>query len=457
MDIDLRKKNWLVPFVREVYARLDLGQVEHIRTMCADSSFAERFETWRLATLRKRGLLTGSPELAWPKPSGGLPAKKRTEWVMLNTLCHQIEMLFELRYLYELGHEGLEDQLDVLMVLAASVEELDAAETLYELGLDEWGDADDKRRKKLAKAMGPAVRAVGNELKDAGLKTVDEPMLNLPFQHVLTYAETNQMLAIANHHFGLGGRRRLDEGETRRILAHGYMEKLYLLEAVIAMAKADGTISSVERRLIQHVVDMARLPDEEQDQVWQSLDSHIDPVKIAVAIDDKLTRRFIYEQLVLHSYFEGEPNPKERAFLETFGEALGIDKEQQLAVQAEQLLYLESNPEIVHAFSLSGVMRRVRVNMSQRVEDVVKLNLGRIVTEIKETGELAQLLVKRSKGQLTPEEEAKVRSQLADILKTIPALGLFAVPGGSLLLPIVIKLLPFDVLPSAFNEEDESL
>ena len=36
-------------------------------------------------------------------------------------------------------------------------------------------------------------------------------------------------------------------------------------------------------------------------------------------------------------------------------------------------------------------------------------------------------------------------------------LALFAVPGGSLLLPIMIKVLPFNLLPTAFTTEDEGL
>jgi ABC-type proline/glycine betaine transport system permease subunit len=54
---------------------------------------------------------------------------------------------------------------------------------------------------------------------------------------------------------------------------------------------------------------------------------------------------------------------------------------------------------------------------------------------------------------LTPEEKRKVRLQLLDILKTIPALAIFALPGGSLVLPVLIRLLPFNLLPSAFEED----
>ena len=48
-------------------------------------------------------------------------------------------------------------------------------------------------------------------------------------------------------------------------------------------------------------------------------------------------------------------------------------------------------------------------------------------------------------------EKKKVKKQLLDICKSVPSLTIFLLPGGSLLLPILIKFIP-KMLPSAFNE-----
>jgi hypothetical protein len=39
----------------------------------------------------------------------------------------------------------------------------------------------------------------------------------------------------------------------------------------------------------------------------------------------------------------------------------------------------------------------------------------------------------------------------------VQALAVFCAPGGSILLPIVMRLLPFDLMPSNFTEKDEAL
>ncbi|MBT4839763.1 MAG: hypothetical protein HON93_03420, partial [Flavobacteriaceae bacterium] len=48
-------------------------------------------------------------------------------------------------------------------------------------------------------------------------------------------------------------------------------------------------------------------------------------------------------------------------------------------------------------------------------------------------------------------EKKKIQAQLLDIFKSIPSLAIFILPGGAILLPIFIKLIP-KLLPSAFDD-----
>jgi hypothetical protein len=68
--------------------------------------------------------------------------------------------------------------------------------------------------------------------------------------------------------------------------------------------------------------------------------------------------------------------------------------------------------------------------------------------------ELVYLISQSTKRELNAEEKAKVKAQLYDIFKSIPSLAIFALPGGGVLLPIIIKFIP-QLLPSAFNENYE--
>jgi len=61
------------------------------------------------------------------------------------------------------------------------------------------------------------------------------------------------------------------------------------------------------------------------------------------------------------------------------------------------------------------------------------------------------LLSKSTHKELDVKERKKVQEQLLDIFKSIPSLAIFLLPGGALLLPLVVKLIP-KMLPSAFDE-----
>lgn len=79
--------------------------------------------------------------------------------------------------------------------------------------------------------------------------------------------------------------------------------------------------------------------------------------------------------------------------------------------------------------------------------------LNRLYKEIIQSKELVYLLSQSTRRELTSEEKIKVKTQLYDIFKSIPSLAIFVLPGGSVLLPIIIKFIP-QLLPSAFNENN---
>lgn len=87
------------------------------------------------------------------------------------------------------------------------------------------------------------------------------------------------------------------------------------------------------------------------------------------------------------------------------------------------------------------------------MKKAVLTNRDKVFLEILETRELYELMLRWSAGHaLTVAEKRAVKSQLLDICKTIPALAIFLAPFGSVILVVLIKFLPFNIMPSAFRE-----
>ena len=85
------------------------------------------------------------------------------------------------------------------------------------------------------------------------------------------------------------------------------------------------------------------------------------------------------------------------------------------------------------------------------IKALVNKNKASLLKEISESKEIVFLIKKSINTDLSEEEKLKVKEQLLDICKAIPAFAIFMLPGGALLLPILIKLIP-DILPSAFRD-----
>ena len=102
-------------------------------------------------------------------------------------------------------------------------------------------------------------------------------------------------------------------------------------------------------------------------------------------------------------------------------------------------------------FNLNHPVKQFYNNTQDNIGKLVSRNKTRLIKELSESKELVKLLRKSTQSDLSFEEKKKVKKQLLDICKTIPSLTIFLLPGGGLLLPILIKFIP-QLLPSAFNE-----
>jgi len=113
--------------------------------------------------------------------------------------------------------------------------------------------------------------------------------------------------------------------------------------------------------------------------------------------------------------------------------------------------FINKNKNNIPYFKYSNPVKHFYDQTTQTVVTLISRNKNRLVKEIVQSKELMLLLAYSTRRDLDEKEKKKVRKQLLDIIKTIPSLAIFLLPGGTLLLPIFIKFIPA-LLPSAFNE-----
>ncbi len=95
-------------------------------------------------------------------------------------------------------------------------------------------------------------------------------------------------------------------------------------------------------------------------------------------------------------------------------------------------------------------------SVTTSIRKAVIQNKALILREIQHKKGLYALLIKWNSGaSLSDAEKEIVKIQLLDIAKAIPALAIFMLPFGALVLVFLIKFLPSQILPASFYADSE--
>jgi len=142
---------------------------------------------------------------------------------------------------------------------------------------------------------------------------------------------------------------------------------------------------------------------------------------------------------------------QESEFIFGLGKDLQFDQKQIASSLREMSSFFETNATTIPFLKDANLAVQFYDSMSKVVNKLILRNSKRLQKELSQSKELVYLISKSTVKDLTTEEKKKVQNQLIDIFKSIPSLAIFILPGGAVLLPIFIKLIP-KLLPSSFDE-----
>ncbi|MBP6180349.1 LETM1-related biofilm-associated protein [Flavobacterium sp.] len=171
---------------------------------------------------------------------------------------------------------------------------------------------------------------------------------------------------------------------------------------------------------------------------------------------NELEKYYLIDIAGMALWSDGIIENNEAYFLHSLAETLSISDDfvnQSINSTNE---FINKHKKEIPYFNYSNPVKHFYDQTTQSVVTLVSRNKSRLIKEIVQSKELMLLLAHSTRRDLDEKEKKKVKKQLLDICKTIPSLTIFLLPGGSLLLPILIKFIP-TLLPSAFNENLEEI
>ncbi|WP_194767142.1 LETM1-related biofilm-associated protein [Tamlana sp. I1] len=179
--------------------------------------------------------------------------------------------------------------------------------------------------------------------------------------------------------------------------------------------------------------------------------SSIDYNKAVSYLNTDREKQYILDLACMATWGDQMIDLEEHQYLEK----LGLDLELNLSIIHQSIKtvnhFYTVNKKHIALLGTSNIVQTFYNNSSKMVLKLITRNSKRLYQEIKDSKELMVLITQSTVRDLTKEEQKKVQEQLLDIFKSIPSLAIFLLPGGALLLPLVIKFIP-KLLPSAFDE-----
>lgn len=166
---------------------------------------------------------------------------------------------------------------------------------------------------------------------------------------------------------------------------------------------------------------------------------------------NELEKNYLIDMAGMALWNDGILEANESDFLYQLARALTVSDEFVKQSIHDTNHFISKNKKDIPYFNYSNPVKHFYDQTTQSVVTLIARNKTRLVKEIVQSKELMVLLAHSTSRDLDEKEKKKIKKQLLDICKTIPSLTIFLLPGGSLLLPILIKFIP-TLLPSAFNE-----
>ncbi|MGJ8660630.1 MAG: LETM1-related biofilm-associated protein [Bacteroidota bacterium] len=226
------------------------------------------------------------------------------------------------------------------------------------------------------------------------------------------------------------------------------------LTAITMAAFSDNKITEKEKTLFKVFLDSSSLDHKHKALAKVRFKNGVQVTDFTDVVHQNwLFRRFLMDISALTIFVNQELIPEEYEVFENLYKFLDVPKKEvnySLALIENFVLQYGDKEELL---SSASSYEKLYGNLTKRWIKILGRNKEKLAKELKESKDLVYLITKSTKEELTKEEKELVKSQFLDLVRSVPALAIFMLPGGAIILPIILKILP-DLIPTAFRDNE---
>lgn len=229
-----------------------------------------------------------------------------------------------------------------------------------------------------------------------------------------------------------------------------YIESV--LYAVTTMSLVDDIISPIENQIINIFLYASSMNEEERANFQQKMEEKWFSIHDIKLPQDAgvLFKLYLLDMAVLTVHSDLSVINEEVVQLQNLCMHLELPLEElEHSILIINRFIMQNNDEIRFLQDKSSY-EELYGNFSKRWIKILGRNREKLVEELKDNKELISLVNKSFTEELSTEEKEKVKSQFKDLIRSVPAFAIFMLPGGMLLLPLILRIIP-DLIPSSFK------
>ncbi|MEP2670853.1 MAG: hypothetical protein ABJH04_17740 [Cyclobacteriaceae bacterium] len=226
-----------------------------------------------------------------------------------------------------------------------------------------------------------------------------------------------------------------------------------VVKIIAAAAHANSKIEFEERKLLDFFLQSAGLNPDKKKEAVEIFNKGIEIENINLPTNNSwLLKKYFLEMAILTIWADKKIEDAESEFLVQLCHYLDFKDEDlensMIAIEGfvlehwEQLGYLQNKQDF----------NEVSERFIKRLTKLTENNKNRIISEVRESKVLMELLRKAKTGELTDEEKITVQQLMLVVLKTIPTFVIIALPQRYLTLPVLLKVLPSNIFSETLSD-----
>lgn len=216
-----------------------------------------------------------------------------------------------------------------------------------------------------------------------------------------------------------------------------------VVKVIAAAAHANLEIAFEERKLLEYFLNSTELPAERKKEAMRILAEGIAVEDINLPSENSwILKKFFIEIAILTFWADKKVEQAELDFLKHFCQYFDLSEDElENSMIAIEGFVLEHWDQLSHLQDRQDY-EKVSDQYIRRVARLAEKNKSRLLKSIEKNERILELLARARLNELTDDEKERLRQQLIDVLKTIPAFVIISLPQKFLTLPVLLKIFP---------------